>query len=47
MINKIIIAGFGGQGIIIAGKILATAAMNENKEVTFFPSYGANERWYM
>ena len=44
MINKIIIAGFGGQGIIIAGKILATAAMNENKEVTFFPSYGAEMR---
>ncbi|HOJ63638.1 MAG TPA: 2-oxoacid:acceptor oxidoreductase family protein [Spirochaetota bacterium] len=44
MINRIIIAGFGGQGIIIAGKILATAFMNEGKEVTFFPSYGAEMR---
>lgn len=44
MINKIIMAGFGGQGILLAGKILATACMNEGKEVTFFPSYGAEMR---
>ncbi len=44
MITKIIIAGFGGQGVIAAGKTLAYAAMKENKEVTYFPSYGAEMR---
>ena len=44
MLNKIVLAGFGGQGIIIAGKLLAISAMNENKETTHFPSYGAEMR---
>lgn len=44
MLSKIIIAGFGGQGVIVAGKLLAYAAMKENKEVTYFPSYGAEMR---
>ncbi len=44
MINKIILAGFGGQGILVGGKILAHAFMNEGKEVTYFPSYGAEMR---
>ncbi|HOV13348.1 MAG TPA: 2-oxoacid:acceptor oxidoreductase family protein, partial [Spirochaetota bacterium] len=44
MLSKIIIAGFGGQGVIVAGKLLAYAAMKENKEVTHFPSYGAEMR---
>lgn len=42
--EKIIIAGFGGQGIILAGKLLAQTAMRANKEVTFMPSYGAEVR---
>lgn len=44
MIKKIIIAGFGGQGIILAGKLLAYAAMIEGLEVSLFPSYGAEMR---
>jgi 2-oxoglutarate ferredoxin oxidoreductase subunit gamma len=44
MTTKIIIAGFGGQGIILAGKLLAHSAMTENKEVTHIPSYGAEMR---
>jgi len=42
--EEIIIAGFGGQGIILAGKLLAQAAMKAGKEVTFMPSYGAEVR---
>jgi 2-oxoglutarate ferredoxin oxidoreductase subunit gamma len=42
--KKIIIAGFGGQGIILAGKLLAYSAMLEGKEVTHFASYGAEMR---
>jgi len=44
MTEKIIIAGSGGQGIMLLGKILATAAMKENKFVTCLPSYGAEVR---
>jgi 2-oxoglutarate ferredoxin oxidoreductase subunit gamma len=44
MTTKIIIAGFGGQGIILSGKILAYSAMMEGKEVTNFASYGAEMR---
>ena len=44
MYKEIICAGFGGQGIMIMGKILANAAMRENREVTWMPSYGAEVR---
>ncbi len=44
MISKIIIAGSGGQGILFLGKALAFACMFEGKEVTWFPSYGAEMR---
>ena len=44
MHEKIIIAGFGGQGVIMAGKLLCIAAMNENKYVSHIPSYGAEMR---
>jgi 2-oxoglutarate ferredoxin oxidoreductase subunit gamma len=44
MIEKIIIAGFGGQGIMLLGKVLAEAAMRENKFVTWLPAYGAEVR---
>jgi 2-oxoglutarate ferredoxin oxidoreductase subunit gamma len=42
--EEVIIAGFGGQGIILAGRLLAQIAMNAGKEVTFMPSYGAEMR---
>jgi 2-oxoglutarate ferredoxin oxidoreductase subunit gamma len=42
--EEIIIAGFGGQGVILSGKLLAQAAMKAGKEVTFMPSYGAEVR---
>ncbi len=42
--EEIVIAGFGGQGVILAGKLLAQTAMNAGKEVTFMPSYGAEMR---
>jgi 2-oxoglutarate ferredoxin oxidoreductase subunit gamma len=44
MTKKIIIAGSGGQGIMLLGKILAEAAMREDKFVTWLPSYGAEVR---
>jgi len=44
MISRTIIAGSGGQGIMLLGKVLAMAAMNENKFVTWLPSYGAEVR---
>lgn len=42
--QEIIIAGFGGQGILSAGRLLAYAAMLENKNVSFLPSYGPEMR---
>jgi 2-oxoglutarate ferredoxin oxidoreductase subunit gamma len=42
--EEIIMAGFGGQGIMLAGKLLAQAAMIAGKEVTYMPSYGAEVR---
>jgi len=44
MIERIIIAGAGGQGVMLLGKVLAEAAMRENKFVTWLPSYGAEVR---
>ena len=44
MEQSVIIAGFGGQGVILAGKILAQAAMNHGLEVTWLPSYGPEMR---
>lgn len=44
MEKKICIAGAGGQGILFLGKVIAYAAMIEGKEVTWFPSYGAEMR---
>jgi len=42
--HRIIIAGFGGQGIITLGRLLCLSAMYEGKQVTCFPSYGAEVR---
>ena len=44
MQTEIIIAGFGGQGVLFAGQLLAYSAMDENMEVTWFPSYGPEMR---
>ena len=44
MTSRIIFAGSGGQGIMLLGKVLAEAAMRENKHVTWLPSYGAEVR---
>jgi 2-oxoglutarate ferredoxin oxidoreductase subunit gamma len=44
MNEKIIIAGFGGQGVIMAGKLIAYAGMVEGKFVSHIPSYGAEMR---
>ncbi len=41
---SIILAGFGGQGILSAGRIVAQAAMGEGHEVSWFPSYGPEMR---
>ena len=38
------VAGFGGQGILFLGKLLAYSGMLEGREVTWFPSYGAEVR---
>lgn len=44
MKQEIIMAGFGGQGIMSMGKILAYAGMKEGKEVSWMPSYGPEMR---
>ncbi|MFC1498768.1 2-oxoacid:acceptor oxidoreductase family protein [Verrucomicrobiota bacterium] len=44
MIERLLIAGSGGQGIVLAGKLFATIAMKEVPNVTFFPAYGAEVR---
>lgn len=44
MYQGIIVSGFGGQGIISGGIIIAYAGMLDNKNVTFFPAYGAEMR---
>lgn len=44
MTERIIITGAGGQGIMLLGKVLAMAAMKEDKFTTWFPSYGAEVR---
>ena len=44
MQKEIIIAGFGGQGVLFAGQIIAYAAMDVGKEVTWIPSYGPEMR---
>ena len=44
MQKEIIIAGFGGQGVLFGGQVLAYAAMDAGKEVTWIPSYGPEMR---
>lgn len=44
MTNDVILAGFGGQGILFAGKLLAYSGLMDNKEVSWLPSYGPEMR---
>jgi 2-oxoglutarate ferredoxin oxidoreductase subunit gamma len=44
MVEEILIAGFGGQGVMLMGHLLAYGAIYEGLEVTFFPSYGPEMR---
>ena len=44
MTQQIIMAGFGGQGILLAGQILAYAGLDEGKNVSWLPSYGPEMR---
>ena len=44
MTYETIMAGFGGQGLLFSGKVLAHAALIENKELSWLPSYGPEMR---
>ena len=44
MTHSFLIAGFGGQGLLFAGKFLAIKGMNEGKEISWLPSYGPEMR---
>lgn len=44
MITKAFFSGFGGQGVLMMGISLATAAMNKGLHVTYLPAYGAEMR---
>ena len=43
MKKEIIISGFGGQGVLSMGKILAYSGLMEGKEVTWMPAYGPEQ----
>jgi 2-oxoglutarate ferredoxin oxidoreductase subunit gamma len=42
--HDIVVAGFGGQGVLFLGEVLARAAMREGREVTWLPAYGPEQR---
>jgi 2-oxoglutarate ferredoxin oxidoreductase subunit gamma len=44
MLLKVVFSGFGGQGVLMMGYVLAVAGMKEEKHVTFLPAYGAEVR---
>ena len=44
MKKEILISGFGGQGVLSMGKILAYSGLMDNKEVTWMPAYGPEQR---
>lgn len=44
MIQKVIFAGFGGQGVLFAGKTLAYAGMDNDLQISWLPSYGPEMR---
>ena len=44
MQTEVIMSGFGGQGLMMIGKLLALAGLEEGKDVTWLPSYGPEMR---
>lgn len=44
MKEKVVLAGLGGQGMMLLGRLIAQAVMLEGRHVTFFPSYGTEVR---
>lgn len=44
MTHEIVFAGFGGQGVLLLGQLMAYAAMLDNKQVSWIPSYGPEMR---
>lgn len=44
MENSLLIAGFGGQGVILIGQLLGYAATSMGKSATYYPAYGAEQR---
>ena len=44
MRNDLFIAGYGGQGVLLAGNLISYAAIHEGLNVSFFPSYGVEKR---
>ena len=44
MINNLLIAGFGGQGVMTIGKMIGECAFAQGLNVTFLPSYGPEQR---
>ncbi|SHI85386.1 2-oxoglutarate ferredoxin oxidoreductase subunit gamma [Dethiosulfatibacter aminovorans DSM 17477] len=44
MENKLLIAGFGGQGVMVIGQLLGYAACSAGKQATFLPTYGPEQR---
>jgi len=44
MLKEMIFSGFGGQGVLSMGKLMAYAAMKEGKEISWMPSYGPEMR---
>ena len=44
MLTSVVMAGFGGQGLMLIGKLLAEASMDEGREVSWLPSYGPEMR---
>lgn len=44
MRHDVFIAGYGGQGVLLAGNLLSYAAIHEGKNVSFYPAYGVEKR---
>jgi len=44
MENKLMIAGFGGQGVMLMGQLLGYTSQHADKNVTYYPSYGPEQR---
>jgi 2-oxoglutarate ferredoxin oxidoreductase subunit gamma len=44
MTTRMVFSGFGGQGVLTLGQMIATIAMNQDREVTWMPSYGPEMR---